>query len=355
MSEKYVRQNEKGQWIVDLLWPNGVRNRPRMPTEHKANEISIRFQVARVDGTWPELRKKLDLEEAVQLMLFKDFGQLYLEEYVKSYNRDYDDKASRIRILGRVLDKIPVDSLQQQHVTKFVNWRKKSKVKNITINHDLIVFGHMLAWGVKQQYLEHNPLPEIQKLNEIRWVGQRPTDEIIDAVFAKLDERVIPLFTFLRETGCRREEGLSLKHNQIVLNVVPPVVVFSDNTKNGKDRQVPLTAKAIDAIKAMPGGFKFVFYHPESQTRWDTARKVWESARKAAGYPWLRIHDLRHAYGIKLAERGCPMHFISEVMGHHSIDYTRKQYARFSPESASRAVLRVLEGRKNGTELAQAS
>jgi hypothetical protein len=55
---------------------------------------------------------------------------------------------------------------------------------------------------------------------------------------------------------------------------------------------------------------------------------------------------LRHAYGIKLAEEGCPMHYISEVMGHHSIDFTRKHYARFSPESASRAVLRVLEGSK---------
>ena len=96
MSEKYVRQNERGQWIVDLPWPDGIRNRPTMPTEHKANEISIRFQTAKVDGTWSELRKKLDPEEAVQLMLFKDFGQLYLEEYVKSYNRDCDDKASRI-------------------------------------------------------------------------------------------------------------------------------------------------------------------------------------------------------------------------------------------------------------------
>ena len=141
MSEKYVRQNERGQWIVDLLWPDGVRNRPTMPTEHKANEISIRFQTAKVDGTWSELRKKLDPEEAVQLMLFKDFGQLYLEEYVNSYNRDCDDKAGRIRILGQILNKIPMDSLQQQHATKFVNWRKKRKVKNITINHDLIVLG----------------------------------------------------------------------------------------------------------------------------------------------------------------------------------------------------------------------
>ena len=37
---------------------------------------------------------------------------------------------------------------------------------------------------------------------------------------------------------------------------------------------------------------------------------------------------------------------ISEVLGHHSIDFTRKHYARFSPDSASKNVLRVLEGRK---------
>ena len=40
------------------------------------------------------------------------------------------------------------------------------------------------------------------------------------------------------------------------------------------------------------------------------------------------------------------MHYIREVLGHHSIDFTRKHYARFSPDSASKNVLRVLEGRK---------
>lgn len=70
--------------------------------------------------------------------------------------------------------------------------------------------------------------------------------------------------------------------------------------------------------------------------------KPWAQARKKVDSV-LRIHDLRHAYAIKLAESGCPMHFISEVLGHSNTDFTRKRYARFSPESASRAVLRVLE------------
>ena len=60
-----------------------------------------------------------------------------------------------------------------------------------------------------------------------------------------------------------------------------------------------------------------------------------------------------NAYAIKLAEEGTTMHFISEVLGHHSSEFTRMRYARFSPGSASRTVLRVLQGRKAEAGLAQ--
>ena len=244
---KYVRES-RGVWIVDLPWPDGIRKRITMPNEKKANDISLRFQSARVDGTWHELRKKLGMEEVEQGMTFKEFGKIYLAEYVRSYNRAYKAKESRIGILGQKLDRIPVESLQPQHVTQFVSWRKRKGVTNRTINNDLMVLGHMLSWGVRQHYLESNPLPEIQKLKEIQWVGQRPTEDVIDSVFSELDPRIIPLFTFIRETGCRLEEGMSVKHSQVSLAASPPVVVFSDNTKNGKNRQVPLTRKAIEVI-----------------------------------------------------------------------------------------------------------
>src|SRR5262249_27748810 len=78
---------------------------------------------------------------------------------------------------------------------------------------------------------------------------------------------------------------------------------------------------------------------------------------RPARYPRMRIHDLRHAYAIRLAKYDCPMHHISEVLGHSSTEFTRRTYARFSPESSSRAVLRVLEGgrsdwHKSGTDMA---
>jgi integrase len=182
-------------------------------------------------------------------------------------------------------------------------------------------------------------------LEEIEWVGERPDESVVDAIFAKLKPCLVPVFTFIRETGCRRGEAISLQPGQI--DFARAVITFHSNTKNGKSRQVPLTEKALCAIAAMPRNGETVFYHPDTLKRWtgDAIDYRWEKAREAVGST-LRVHDLRHAYGIKLAEQGCPMHFISEVMGHHSVDFTRKHYARFSPESASRAVLRVLERSK---------
>jgi integrase len=312
-----------------------------MPSIQKANEIAIRFQSALADGTWPELRRKLRMGDTPDLT-FERFGEIYLAEYAKAFNRDFRNKASRVHILGRRLNGVRVEALTQSHVTAFINSRKASGTGNGTINRCLAALSHMLQWGMREGYLERNPLPSIQKLKEARWEGNRPTDEVIGAVFAELDPRVVPLFVFIRETGCRREEALSLTHPQIDWER-QEVLFYGDVTKNGKPRRVPLADEAIAAIKAMPGASRFVFYHPDSLSRWCDCRKPWEAAREAAGYPWLRVHDLRHAFGIRLAEAGCPMHFISEVMGHHSVDFTRKLYAKFSPESASNAVRAYLE------------
>jgi integrase len=177
-------------------------------------------------------------------------------------------------------------------------------------------------------------------------VGERPDESVIDEVFAKLDSRVLPVFTFIRETGCRKGEAITLDRSQI--DFARAQVVFHSNTKNGRSRLVPLTESALCAIAAMPAQADTIFYHPDTLRAWtsDGVSIPWEKARKAAGHRRLRIHDMRHAFGIKLAEEGCPMHYISEVMGHHSIDSTRRHYAKFSPDSASKNVLRVLEGRK---------
>ena len=335
-----------GRIIVDTIWPDGRRTRRRAVSDKQARELDLRIRASRIDGTWRELRKQLNMERA-EGMTFKEAADLYLEQHVRTKNRDIRGKKSR---LGLLLQRIGPSTLLAEitHATaaRYASEKSKEGASAATINRDIAALRHMLTWAARNQLLERNPLEAWERLQEQPYEHERPTEEIVDAVFAHLEETAKPLFEFLRQTGCRREEALSLKWAQIDL---AGRVVVLHRTKSGRSRNVPLTAEAIAAIGKMPrtSRTEYVFYHPVSLDRWSEAKGPWNAARKAAGYEWLRIHDLRHAYAIRLAEAGVPMHFISKVLGHASTDFTEKQYAKFSPESATRAVLAVLEGGKS--------
>lgn len=344
MSVRY--RKDRGYWYIDTTWPDGMRTRPRYTDEATARRINKKIEVAMDDEEriWKKLRKELRLEGGI-LQGLSEFADLYYSSYVLNHNRSSKSKKSRLEIIKRHFSSIPIDSVTPQHIDKFVSARRKDGAGNATINRDLSVLSHMFSWAITREYLEVNPCDKVERLEEIEWVGERPDESVVDLIFQRLNPRVVPVFAFMRETGCRRGEAITLRKSQ--LDFARAVVTFHRNTKSGKSRQVPLTESALVAVSAMPTNGESIFYHPDTLKKWtgDSVAIPWEKAREEAK-SGLRIHDLRHAYGIKLAEQGCPMHFISEVMGHHSVDFTRKHYAKFSPESASRAVLRVLEGRK---------
>jgi len=333
-----------GRIIVDTIWPDGKRTRRQAIDVKQARELDLRIRASRIDGTWRELRRKLNAEHAEGMKL-REAADLYLDQYVRSKNRDRKSKKSRLAILVRELGNLLISEIGRAEASRYSARRLKAGISARTVNRDLAVLRHLLEWCRRQQILEANPLHDWERLVEQPFEGRRPTGEIVDQVIARVRETVRPLFIFLRETGCRREEGLALKHSQVDLR---NAVVHLHRTKSGKPRSVPLTAAAIAAIRQMPrtSRTEYVFYHPATLTRWSEAKDPWESARKAAGHPWLRIHDLRHAYAIRLVEAGVPMEVVSEMLGHATIDFTKKTYAKYAPTWAGRVVLAALEGRQ---------
>lgn len=337
-----------------------------MADEETAARINKKIEVVCCDEDriWKKLRKELRLEEGV-LQGLSEFADLYFESWVVANNRSKASKKSLLKTIKAHFGSAPIDSIGNMNLDKFVAARRKAEVKNATINREIAALKHMYSWGVKRGYLESNPIASFELLEEVEWVGERPDESVIDGIIANIQPEARPIYIFLRETGARLSEAARLERHQI--DFARANVTFHSITKNGKSRQVPLTLEALAAIAALPPHGRTVFYSPESLTPWnvDSVDGRWERARKKVmigegsnRHPsQLRVHDLRHAYAIKLAEEGTPMHFISEMLGHHSVDFTRRRYARFSPESAGRAVLRVLEGRKslknsNGSRMA---
>ena len=345
-----IREN-RGRIVCDVRWPDGSRTIRVCANRTQAKQLHDRIKGKIVDGTWLELKGKLKLRDRGTLTL-QEFSKTYIEEYAKARNKkkSWKRKQTSFRALNAVLGKINLEAITPAHLHTYVARRKKTGVMEATINWDLSAIKHMFNYAVECGIIEHNPLRNFKKLKEDQRERPRFTEDQVQAIIKAVRPDCRPLFIFIRETGCRREEALSLQHWQI--QEESKLVVFSEDTKSRKYRYVPLTEAALEAVNALPPieDCPYVFYNLKSKHRWHDCRKPWEQAREKAGLTEIQVKDLRRHFAIELAEDGANMHDIQQVLGHASVTTTEKHYAQFSPKHSAKRILRVLEGGKRNVD-----
>ena len=107
--------------------------------------------------------------------------------------------------------------------------------------------------------------------------------------------------------------------------------------KSGNPRHIPLSVFAAAIVRRQlarrTGDCAWVFPSPEKSDRpVANIRRVWATARKAAGLPAdTTVHDLRHSFASALANAGIPLFEIGRVLGHTQLSTTTR-YAHHAPE-----------------------
>jgi len=343
----------RGQIVCDRRWPDGTRMTRVCPNRTQAKALLARIDASVADGTWRDLQERLRLrgDPCVQL---KVFSETYLNGYAKVRNkkRSWQRKQTSFNMINKFMGKVQIRAINAGLLHSYVQWRKKRGASDATINRDLTIVKHMLNYAVECKILRNNPVEKFRNLKEELKERQRFTEEQIQKVIGSVNPIRRPVFRFIRETGCRREEALSLKWGQV--QEAARLVVFTEDTKSRKYRYVPLTEAAIAAIHELPllEECPYVFYDPVTGKRLKECRKAWEIARDKAGVPELQVKDLRRDYAIRLAEAGADMHDIQQVLGHSSVATTEKHYAQFSPRHSARKILCVLEGKASQAKTA---
>ena len=98
-------------------------------------------------------------------------------------------------------------------------------------------------------------------------------------------------------------------------------VIHLERTKTKRRRDVPLTGKALEMIRAMRQGHspeEYVFPATNRKAPFRSYRKAWEFARKRAEIENYHFHDNRHSTGSYLAQAGIPLYTIGSILGHVS-------------------------------------
>jgi integrase len=215
------------------------------------------------------------------------------------------------------------------------------------------------------EWVNQNPVLKVAMEKEPpsrdKWLRYDEEERLLAASPQWLQEIII----FAFETGCRREEMLSLDWGSVDLQKRVAVIF---GKKTGDRRTIPLTEKAFNVLEARVKmrlkvrsiNQDLVFTYPEGQkVNINTLRKAFKAALKKAKIEGFRFHDLRHTFASRLAQSGVDPYAIQRLMGHKTFTTTQR-YAHHYSESL-RVGIKALEasrmerGKNSSTNLAQSA
>ena len=103
------------------------------------------------------------------------------------------------------------------------------------------------------------------------------------------------------------------------------------DTKNGADRAVPLTSRAVNLLQSMPRNLNGFVFNITS----DAITKAFCRIRDRAGLTNLRFHDLRHEATSRFFEMGLNIMEVSSITGHKDLSML-KRYTHLKAEDLAK-------------------
>jgi integrase len=149
---------------------------------------------------------------------------------------------------------------------------------------------------------------------------------------------VIAAIRLLVLTGCRKSEILTLRWEEVDLE---RGALHLPDSKTGP-KSVPLGAAAAEVLAGIPrvAGNPFVFPGEREGSHWVNVERSWRRIRRAAGFPELRMHDLRHSYAAIGAAAGLGLPVIGRILGHTQASTTQR-YTHFADDPLRAAADRI--------------
>jgi len=138
--------------------------------------------------------------------------------------------------------------------------------------------------------------------------------------------------------GLRISEALNLKVCDIDRD---RQTLHIRNTKNSRERYVPLSPVIVQALTHYWHAYRFTDYvfpgsKPGRTLSQTSVAKLFKAAKKAAGIKKSGgIHSLRHSFAVHTLEAGGDLIAIKRLLGHRSIHSTVR-YCEFSPNYEKR-------------------
>jgi integrase len=225
--------------------------------------------------------------------------------------------------------------------------KTRQGLSTASCNRTLALLSVVFTYAVERGLAALNPVRGLARAKEdklsVPFIGDK---DILRLEAACRDEEMRVLIRLLADSGLRRGEALALLWQDVDLRRKAVVVRGS---KNHDVREVPLTGAVVAALSEQTARCPPIPLHKPTpvfaELRALNQASVtgrFKTVARRAGFPTMRLHDLRHAFCSRLAQRGTPLPTIAQLAGHRSLQTTQR-YAEHLPEGATRQAIDGLE------------
>lgn len=285
-------------------------------------------------------------DEQRQCPTFHEFFMNKYLPFVKVDKRSWDTDDSLYRNhLKEVFGDTKMNQITKGIVRDFLHTKVGNGSAKGTVNRMLVLlrynFNLAIDWetaGVKENPAKGvKPFQENNKIE--RYVTQEESLTLKEALETSENPMLKYIIAFLLVTGARKQEALKAKWEDIDLTANVWRIPLS---KSGKVRHITLSETAVNFLTLVQGHnakllgqsynpCPYVFPNPKTLKPFCTIFYSWDTARKKAGLPEVRIHDLRHTFASTLVNNGVSLYEVQKLLGHAHIR-TTERYAHLKQE-----------------------
>jgi integrase len=265
---------------------------------------------------------------------------------VEFYNQKLALLLKNDRLASAKLDAIEEAAIDAYKQTRArMDSRRKKLLSPASVNRELATLRRLLRMAHEWKVIQRVPRIRLLRGECNRQFVLSHRQEGL--YLAALPHIVRDVAEVLLDTGLRLGEALSLEWPQVHLDPSNGakfgyLTILSEKAKSKKARNVPLSQRAVDALRRQPGRAGFVFRHADG-SRVSESHLDHQHARIRALLKFpadFVLHSLRHSFGTRLGESGADAFTIMRLMGHSTVTVSQR-YVHPSPESIEMAYTRL--------------
>jgi integrase len=359
-AKRYNVLDEATRGLGVTVYPSGVKTfyhvkkvlgRPERTTIGSFPDMSVenaRGKAAELNGKLARWKSNdyagaSPLERRAPSVTLDDLFKGYVERHLRVYAKSPDKAVYMAEWLFKLFDEFKTRRIDQIRRTDIAGFHSRigNERSQYIANRALQLIRSVFNWGIRAElFLAQNPASGLELFHEnkrTRFLQKEEMPKFFKALKDEPNRDLVDYLWLALMTGARRGDILGSRWCDINLErrlwTVP-------NPKARETYVIALMKEAVQVLKRRKENSKSEFVFPSATAAGGhvvDVKRAYESFRKRACLPDLRLHDLRRSLGSWMVNNGASLPVIQKTLGHASFAST-EIYARLNVSSVRPAI-----------------